>query len=236
MGTHSVGSVFSPHRSADDPLLIGSVKSNLGHSEAAAGITALIKVVLAIENKMIPATIDLVNPSPNIHFDEWKIKVVQKPTPWPANIPIRRASVNSFGYGGANAHAIIEGYDSVSTGLASAVSDNAHHDWVPITADSDGCSGTSDRDGSTDPSSASDTQSNDPRVLLICTAKNSESLNKTIDAVRAQRKVEDPPNVACTLAKRSLFPYRAFCVTDGQDKDAIFNRGEVPSEINLSNT
>lgn len=111
--TQSVGSVFAPTRDHDNPLLIGAVKSNLGHSEAAAGITALIKTVLAIEKKIIPPTIGVVNPNPAIKFDEWKLKIVTDAMPWPTSIPMRRASVNSFGYGGANAHVILEGLDSV---------------------------------------------------------------------------------------------------------------------------
>lgn len=78
------------------------MKSNLGHSEASAGITALIKTVLAIEKKILPPTIGVVNPNPAIKFDEWKLKIVTNAMPWPANIPMRRASVNSFGYGYLN--------------------------------------------------------------------------------------------------------------------------------------
>ncbi|KAI1433783.1 ketoacyl-synt-domain-containing protein [Xylaria sp. CBS 124048] len=101
-------------RPAGSPLLIGSVKTNMGHSEAASGITSIIKVVNALEKGMIPPTIGVKNINPKILLDEWNMHIVTSTVPWPQDAPhningrIRRAGVNSFGYGGANAHAIIE--------------------------------------------------------------------------------------------------------------------------------
>ena len=111
----AVGKLFASGRQ-DEPLLIGSIKPSLGHSESASGLAGVMKAVLAIEHGQIPATIGLVNPNPNIDFDGAKVKVVTETTPWPASKPIRRASVNSFGYGGANAHCILESVESVVPG------------------------------------------------------------------------------------------------------------------------
>jgi acyl transferase domain-containing protein/SAM-dependent methyltransferase len=88
-------------------VYIGSVKPNLGHSEGASGLTSLIKVVLALENRIIPPQIRFSSPNPNIPFEERNLKVPLEPTPWPQDGG-ERASVNSFGIGGANAHAIVE--------------------------------------------------------------------------------------------------------------------------------
>ena len=88
-------------------MLVGSVKTNLGHSEAVSGITSIIKVVLALERGVIPPTIGITNLNPSLKLNERKIKIVQATTLWPKS-NIRRAGVNSFGYGGANAHAILE--------------------------------------------------------------------------------------------------------------------------------
>ena len=93
--------------------MIGSVKTNLGHSEAASGISSIIKTTLALEKGVIPATIGLRKLNPKIKAEEWNVKVVTEACPWPQhsqsslNRPLR-ASVNSFGYGGANAHAVLE--------------------------------------------------------------------------------------------------------------------------------
>ncbi|KAI0972015.1 hypothetical protein F4678DRAFT_460844 [Xylaria arbuscula] len=103
----AVGSVFSVTRQVDKPLLIGSIKSNIGHSEPAAGNSGLIKAILAMENSFIPGTPTFVNPSPKIDFAGNKVKAFRSGIPWPEGAP-RRSSINSFGVGGSNSHVIIE--------------------------------------------------------------------------------------------------------------------------------
>ncbi|KAL2839981.1 hypothetical protein BJX68DRAFT_271844 [Aspergillus pseudodeflectus] len=102
-----------------EPLLIGSVKTNLGHSEAASGLTSIMKVVVAFEHGLIPPTHGVVNINPNLKLRERNMKVVQQQTKWPHTL--RRASVNSFGYGGANAHIIMESVDSYLNDTAEIV-------------------------------------------------------------------------------------------------------------------
>ncbi|KAL4912943.1 polyketide synthase [Aspergillus aurantiobrunneus] len=101
-------------RSSGRTLRIGSVKTNLGHSEAASGISSVMKVALALEKDIIPATVNVGQINPRIRTDEWDIHVVRDNVPWPRD-SIRRAGVNSFGYGGANAHAILESADPYVT-------------------------------------------------------------------------------------------------------------------------
>ncbi|KAL8889243.1 MAG: hypothetical protein Q9215_003445 [Flavoplaca cf. flavocitrina] len=105
-----VGSVFAATRAAEKPLLIGSIKSNVGHSEPSAGISGLLKVVLAIENDLIPGTPTFINPNPKIDFIGNRVRAFRTAIPWPDS-SLRRASINSFGYGGSNAHAIVEQAD-----------------------------------------------------------------------------------------------------------------------------
>ncbi|KAH6656006.1 hypothetical protein BKA67DRAFT_515368 [Truncatella angustata] len=100
-------------RPKGSPLLIGSVKTNLGHSEAASGISSIIKVTLALEKGQIPPTVGVKQINPKIKTDDWNVKIVTETAEWPWNKhdprrSFRRASINSFGYGGANAHCIIE--------------------------------------------------------------------------------------------------------------------------------
>ncbi|KFA72420.1 hypothetical protein S40288_08039 [Stachybotrys chartarum IBT 40288] len=94
------------HRSNENPLLIGSVKTNLGHSEAASGLSGVMKTILALEHGIIPPTVGITTVNPKIKMDEWNMQIVTRPTSWPSSI--LRASVNSFGYGGANSHVILE--------------------------------------------------------------------------------------------------------------------------------
>ncbi|GIF02529.1 type I polyketide synthase [Actinoplanes siamensis] len=87
------------------PLLIGSVKSNLGHLEAAAGVAGLVKAVLSLEHGVIPPTAHFRSPNPRIDFGRLGLAVVAEPTPLPAGDAL--IGVSSFGFGGVNAHAVL---------------------------------------------------------------------------------------------------------------------------------
>ncbi|KMU81132.1 lovastatin nonaketide synthase [Coccidioides immitis RMSCC 3703] len=102
----------SKRKPEDGPLLIGAVKTNIGHSEAASGLSAVIKAVLAVEKGIIPPTRSFTSPNPAIDWKGWNVKVVSEATLFPTHLLVKRVSVNSFGYGGTNGHVIIEGADS----------------------------------------------------------------------------------------------------------------------------
>nr|ALQ32854.1 putative polyketide synthase [Fusarium foetens] len=106
----AVGSVFSESHKTQDALWVGSTKPNVGHSEAASGLSSLIKVVLALEKGEIPPNTNYKTPNPKIDFDGWRVRVPTAPQPWPSK-SIRRASVNSLGIGGSTAHAVVEFYE-----------------------------------------------------------------------------------------------------------------------------
>ncbi|MDE0417908.1 MAG: SDR family NAD(P)-dependent oxidoreductase [bacterium] len=108
----AVAAVYGKGRDPERPLLIGSFKPNIGHPEAAAGIAGLIKVLLAMQDKLIPPQPDFQTPSPLIEWDKVPVQVTSKPTPWPlvADRP-PRAGISAFGISGANAHVVVEGYD-----------------------------------------------------------------------------------------------------------------------------
>ncbi|KAJ9252219.1 hypothetical protein DTO207G8_4834 [Paecilomyces variotii] len=91
----------------DKGVYIGSVKPNLGHTEAASGLVSLLKMVKALEHRTIPPNIKFTTPNPSIPFDEAKLIVPTEPMPWPKD-KLERVSVNSFGIGGANAHVVLE--------------------------------------------------------------------------------------------------------------------------------
>ncbi|KAK2025345.1 ketoacyl-synt-domain-containing protein [Colletotrichum zoysiae] len=102
---------FGAARGCGTPLLVGSVKTNIGHTEGAAGIAGIIKTVLALERALIPplAGFDTLNPSLRHLVEDGAIVLPRHTQPWPdSSSSTRRASVNSFGFGGANAHAILE--------------------------------------------------------------------------------------------------------------------------------
>ncbi|PWY61907.1 polyketide synthase [Aspergillus eucalypticola CBS 122712] len=99
---------FEPAQNRDKPLMISSVKSNIGHGEAVAGLNGLLKAILTVENGLIPGNPTFMEPSPLIDFDKLNLHVSNRATPWPQNA-LRRASVNSFGYGGTNCHIVLDG-------------------------------------------------------------------------------------------------------------------------------
>lgn len=103
----AISGAFSQHRSEEDPMMVGAVKTNIGHLEGSAGIAGLIKTVLVLEHGIIPPNIWFEKPNPKIPTEEWHLKFPTKPGPWPSQ-GLRRASVNAFGYGGSNAHIIVD--------------------------------------------------------------------------------------------------------------------------------
>ncbi|MFC4909024.1 SDR family NAD(P)-dependent oxidoreductase [Actinomadura gamaensis] len=104
----ALGEVLGAGREPDRPLLIGSVKSNLGHLEAAAGVAGLVKAVLALHHGVLPPSNHYKEPNPHIPFDDLRLAVVAEETPWPRRGHPRRAGVSGFGFGGTNAHVILE--------------------------------------------------------------------------------------------------------------------------------
>ena len=104
----ALGTVLGRGRPENAPLLVGAIKSNLGHLEAAAGVAGFIKAVLAVQRGHIPANLHFESPNPHIPFDEMRLKVVADHQEWPSVGRARRAGASSFGFGGTNAHVVIE--------------------------------------------------------------------------------------------------------------------------------
>ena len=107
----ATGTAYARGRAADRPLLIGSVKTNIGHLEAAAGVAGVIKTVLAMNRKVIPRHLHFRVPRPEIDWERLPLQVTATPTDWPIsddNPP--RAGVSGFGWSGTNAHVVLEGY------------------------------------------------------------------------------------------------------------------------------
>ncbi len=102
---HALGSVLGRRR--DERLPIGSVKTNIGHLEAASGLAGLLKAQLAIEKRVLPPSLHFNTPNPDIAFDDLNIEVVTAPRALPDTGTLPHIGVNSFGFGGANAHAVL---------------------------------------------------------------------------------------------------------------------------------
>ncbi|OBJ89050.1 polyketide synthase [Mycobacterium gordonae] len=119
----AAAAAYGAGRDPNHPLLMGSVKTNIGHLESAAGVAGLIKIVLSLQHEVLPQNLHFENPSPHIPWDSLPVRVVDEATPWHANGRPRRAGVSSFGFTGTNAHVLIEEPPTPAPGAAPDVSD-----------------------------------------------------------------------------------------------------------------
>lgn len=202
----AIGRVFGRCRTADDPLVIGSVKTNLGHGEAASTVASLIKTTLILEKAEVPATIGIKNVNHRLKLLDGVIKINQSHTPWDSTrSAYRRASVNSFGYGGANAHAIVDAAECYMDQLSSR---------LPI---------------ATLPSTGNmfmDSLPSRPRTkfLLGFSAHDEVTLRKNVQALdKGPQTVVGRDLVFTLAARRSLFASRAFLQIDSVQQDLDYD-------------
>ncbi|KAI0406831.1 hypothetical protein F4802DRAFT_612982 [Xylaria palmicola] len=235
----AVGEVFASDRSLGTdkpgPLFVGSVKTNMGHAGGASALAAIMKVVLSLEAGKIPPSIDINVLNPNINFAKAGVEVVRQIMPWP-KYRLRRASINSFGFGGANGHAIIESCDTRlhpnselnghilngwnSHGHEGEVSSNSH---MPL---GDRCDrngdGTWNRESEphhpiveTPILTKSRNKATRKLVLLPFSAHTELSVQLNIEALSQEISEHSLADVAYTLsARRSDLTYRAYRIVD----------------------
>ncbi|KAF2213052.1 hypothetical protein CERZMDRAFT_67281 [Cercospora zeae-maydis SCOH1-5] len=195
-------STDKPRRS---PLLLGGVKPNVGHAEAASAIESIVKVAYVLEKGTIPATIGIKTLNPQLDFCGGVLQVVQENRDWPIEDELRRASINSFGYGGANGHAIMESVSSVLPAYQSfKTRENSSRD-----IDTGKITGTM---GSGEYTFFTKERT---QFLLPFSAHDPQTLRDNIAAMRDVADHYDTSDLAYTLAaRRSRFYHRGYAVVD----------------------
>ncbi|MFZ2529503.1 MAG: polyketide synthase Pks13 [Rhodococcus sp. (in: high G+C Gram-positive bacteria)] len=123
----ALGKVVGRGRDADKPALLGSAKTNFGHLEAAAGAAGLIKVVLAMRENHLPASLNYTAPNPYIPFEQARLQVIPDGAEWPRYTGAAVAGVSGFGFGGTNAHVVVREY----TGPAGTADSEAEAEILP---------------------------------------------------------------------------------------------------------
>ncbi len=123
----ALSAVTMPGRPPAQPCLVGSVKSNIGHLEAAAGVAGLVKVALALHHRHLPPSLHFSEPNPHIPLDNLALRVVEEGMPWPQTPEPRVAGVSSFGFGGTNAHVVLTESPS-KPGVSAGCSAPGHQD------------------------------------------------------------------------------------------------------------
>lgn len=203
----AAGNVFAAGRTPDNPLLLSSIKTNIGHTEGASGLASVIKAVLSIENSLIPATVGVERLNPAIDFRDGRLKVVRATIPWPGKL-VKRVSINSFGCGGSNAHCIVE-CPRVLLGLKdgraiSQTSSNVVSDTV------NAC----EMAGNT----TFQVQRTHQKYLFAFSAHDQHSLDRNIDALSVVADKYLAVDIAYTLArKRSKHRCTAFTTATESD-------------------
>ncbi|MCG6498356.1 type I polyketide synthase [Kitasatospora sp. A2-31] len=196
-------------RPAEQPLYLGSVKSNIGHTAAAAGMAGVIKMVMAMRHGVLPPMLHTDAPTPHVDWDSGAVALLTESVAWPERDRPRRAGVSAFGISGTNAHVVLEGAPPLP----------AHP------APSDGCEGSDAADGTASRDRAADvdptgpTPSAAPFVPWLVSARGEDALRAQAERLRehlAGAPAVDPAAVGRSLAlSRAALPHRAVLLGRG---------------------
>ncbi|EQL02732.1 polyketide synthase [Ophiocordyceps sinensis CO18] len=188
-GVRAIAETLGADRPADRPVVVGAIKPNIGHLEGAAGVAGLIKGVMVLEHAKIPPNINFESGNPTIDFEEWRVKVPQSVMEWPMK-GLRRVSVNCFGFGGTNAHVILD----EAPAYLSARGLTGHHSSV---------------DNSSVDNSPRRAQEAPPCLQLLC--YSSHEKNGVLRIIKSHLGFFDARQQACSAAHLRDYAYTLGC-------------------------
>ncbi|MFE2376601.1 type I polyketide synthase [Streptomyces sp. NPDC059398] len=205
----AVLSTYGQERPEGRPLWLGSVKSNIGHAQQAAGMAGIIKMVLALQNQHLPRTLHVEDPTDEVDWSAGGVELLAEPVAWPSGERVRRAGVSGFGMSGTNVHVILE---EAPVGEAEPAEDADEADALEGPAEQ-----AETAEETPEPAVLSDGQA----VAWLVSSRSAEGLTAQAGRLRewvAERPSLEPADVAWSLAaSRSVFEHRGVVVGDGRD-------------------
>ncbi|GLZ27948.1 hypothetical protein Lesp02_01380 [Lentzea sp. NBRC 105346] len=179
-------------RDRSTPVLLGSIKSNIGHAQAAAGVAGVIKMVEAIRRAKVPASLHVSEPSPHVDWSAGALELATSTQDWPSTDRLRRAAVSSFGISGTNAHVILEESPVDNSISGPELSDPRE----------------TLKKGTSRPPAGGQAES----IPWLVSAKSEFALREYVELIKAVDA--DPADVAATLARRTALDHRAVLLGD----------------------
>ncbi|MEU5536169.1 type I polyketide synthase, partial [Streptomyces sp. NPDC020362] len=202
---------YGQERPGRRPLWLGSVKSNIGHPQAAAGVAGVIKMVLALQHEQLPRTLHVDEPSPHVDWSAGEVRLLTEPVPWPTGERVRRAGVSAFGMSGTNVHIILEEAPA-RTGEVTAAEDEGAGDSGPAET-AEGAVATEAAATEVEPVVVPVVVETDGLSAWAVSGGSAEGLAAQAGRLRewvAARPGLEPADVAWSLAAtRSVFEHRA---------------------------
>ncbi|XXG96502.1 hypothetical protein Hte_002785 [Hypoxylon texense] len=233
--------VFGSHRSKQEPIHIGSIKSNIGHLEACSGLAGIVKAVMILERGVIPPVALFKQVNPKIDLGVGEVNIPAQSLPWPTK-GLRRISINSFGFGGTNGHVIMDDsynflkqfgigvHHSISADISETKEDREEFGRVSQSEGeiASGVVVAANQTGSSDKKAPIhvDTKDDGSSMLIVWSAPDEHSLERVVLGYHAYYQglvTKDPRNaerLAFTLSeRRSHMAWRAFTTSDKLNGD-----------------
>ncbi|TQM29436.1 polyketide synthase Pks13 [Nocardia bhagyanarayanae] len=218
----ALGRVIGRGRDADKPALLGSVKTNFGHLESGAGAPALAKVVMAFQHNVIPPNINYAGPSPFIPFEQARLKVVDEPTEFPRYSGVATVGISGFGFGGTNAHVVLQEYVPTAAAPAEAPAANLDDENTDVVAEATEIVAAAEAENAeveaAEASAEWSTDREEPLPVILAVSGYLPSRRKRAAAVLADWLESDAgrdvplADVARSLAKRSHWRSRGVVI------------------------
>ncbi|MGW7517926.1 type I polyketide synthase [Streptomyces sp. NPDC054796] len=216
----ALGEVLGAGRAGDTPLWVGSVKTNIGHLEGAAGTVSLLKTALAIKHRRLPPSLNFTTPNPAIPLDELGLRVQRELNDWPADRLV--AGVSSFGMGGTNCHMVLTGPDTMDQ-VTPASARNA-----PARS----AGGRTRRSSPSRPSHESGTRPGGNAVAYALSARSPQALRGQAARLARVVKSNDPADLALSLiTTRTHFEHRAVVLGAGTEALTALAEGEPSGNV-----